>query len=236
MTRKEFYSRLPEFQPHPTTADPGLDVFRDTYLRLAEEGATEVLSIHISQKLRSILTIAHLAAETTEVIPVKVLDSRQLTLGMGFLAETAARMAKDGAPLEDILGVLEDQISRTHVFAALDTVEFLRRSGRMNFAMASFASLLHVKPLLKMYDGNPTSERVRTSGKAMRRLVDLLEQAAPLERVALVHIHTPEKAEELRQHAAHLLPEGETLSVDITPVIGAHLGPSAVGFACISRK
>jgi len=236
ISRQEFYARLPSFRPHPTTAAPGQDVFQKSYFRLVEEGATQILSIHVSQKLSAVFGIALSAAQSIQMVPVTVLDSRQLTLGTGFLAETAARMAKEGAHVNEILPVLEDQISRTHVFAALDTVEFLRRSGRTSFAMASIASLLHVKPLLRMYDGNPTSERVRTTGKAIRRLIELLEQAAPLERVALVHTHSPEKADYLRRQASHLMPEGEIPSVDITPVIGAHLGPGAAGFACISRR
>jgi DegV family protein with EDD domain len=236
ITREEFYTRLPEFNPQPTTAVPGTDVFSQVYRQLLAEGATQILSIHISEKLSAITRIAHTAAESMSGIPIEVLDSRQLSLGTGFLVETAARMAEEGFTLEEILPAMENQITRTHVFAALDTVEFLQRSGRMNFALASLVSLLHIKPLLKMYDGNPTSERVRTSGKAMDRLLALLNEVSPVEKAALVHTHAPEKAEALRQRAAHLLPLGEIPSVDITPVIGAHIRPGAVGFACVSRK
>ena len=125
---------------------------------------------------------------------------------------------------------------RTHVFAGLDTLEFLRRSGRINRVMAGLGSVLQIKPLLKMYDGNPTSERVRTRRRATERLMGLLSDLVPLERVALVHTHAPDRAENLRQRVRHLLPEGEIPSVDITPVIGAHIGPGAVGFACVAAR
>jgi DegV family protein with EDD domain len=138
--------------------------------------------------------------------------------------------------MDEILALIKDQAQRTHVFAALDTLEFLRRSGRMSRVMATLGSWLQMKPLLKMHDGNPTAEKIRTSKAATKRLVALLKEQVPLERVALVHTRAPEKAQDLRQSARHLLPEGEILSVEITPVFGTHLGPGAVGFACVSAR
>jgi len=138
--------------------------------------------------------------------------------------------------MDEILALIKDQAQRTHVFAALDTLEFLRRSGRMSRVMATLGSWLQMKPLLKMHDGNPTAEKIRTTEAAVQRLIALLEEQLPLERVALVHTHSLEKAQDLRHRVQHLLPEGEVLSVDITPVLGTHLGPGAVGFACVSAR
>jgi DegV family protein with EDD domain len=131
---------------------------------------------------------------------------------------------------------LEGQRQRTHVFAVLDTLEYLRRSGRMNRVMATLGSWLHIKPLLKMNDGTATAEKIRTATAAIERLLALLEERLPLERVALVHTHAVEKAQELRRQARHLLPGGDLLSVDITPVFGTHLGPGAVGFVCVTAS
>lgn len=236
LSRQEFYERLPDCDPPPTTAAPGPEVFRQAYERLADEGATEVLSIHISISLSAIVDVAHLAAKGTDAVPVTVLDSRQLSLGTGFLVLAAAKAAVEGRPMGEIVALLEEQASRTHVFAALDTLEFLRRSGRMSRVMAGLGSVLQIKPLLKMYEGNPTAERVRTNNGATTRLVDLLSELVPLEQVALVHTHAPDRAEELQQRVQHLLPEGKVLSVDITPVIGAHIGPGAAGFACVTAR
>ena len=138
--------------------------------------------------------------------------------------------------MSEILTALNDQIQRSYVFAALDTLKFLRRSGRLNGVMAGLGSLLQLKPIMKMHDGKPDAERVRTRKRAMQRVVDLLREKGPLERVAIVHTHAPTYVEELRQQAAHLLPAGEILSMDITPVIGAHIGPGAAGFAVITEK
>ncbi len=177
-----------------------------------------------------------LAAQEIESIPVTVFDSRQLSLGTGFLVETAARLAQAGHTLEEILTALNDQIRRSYVFAALDTLKFLRRSGRLNRVATGLGSLLQLKPIMKMHDGNPTAERVRTRKRAIQRVVDLLGEKRPLERLAIVHTHAPARVEELRQRAAHLLPAGEILAMDITPVIGAHIGPGAAGFAVVTKK
>jgi DegV family protein with EDD domain len=234
ISREEYYRRLPGFETIPTTAIPSPEKFRRIYQDIANGGAQAILSIHISESLSATVNAARMAAKETASIPIKVFDSRQLTLGMGYLVETAARAAMDGASIEDILPIMDEQIARTHVFAALDTLEYLRRSGRMNWALAGLGNLLKLKPLLRMYEGNPTTERARTSNGANKRMLMILEGLAPIERAALVHTHATERAEHLRAMAQHILPSGDIPSVDITPVIGTHLGPGAAGFVCIT--
>jgi DegV family protein with EDD domain len=236
LTRKEFYERLPGFRPAPSTASPGPELFRQTYERLAAEGATEILSIHISVNLSAVFTIAAQAAKETSVVPVTAFDSRQLSLGTGFQVLAAAQAAEAGRSMGEIVSMLETQIARTHVFAALDTLEFLRRSGRMNFAVSFLGTLLQIKPFLKMFNGNPTAERIRTRNGAVRRLIELLADAGPLEKVALLHSRAEDRAQALLQQVKHLLPAGEILVEEINPVLGAHIGPGVVGFACISKQ
>ena len=236
LSREEFYERLPDCDPPPTTATPGPEQFRQVYEALADEGATEILSIHISESLSATVNSARLAAQATESVPVTVLDSGSLSLGAGFLVLTAARAAAAGQSVDEIVPALEDQRARTHVFAALDTLEFLRRGGRMNRALATVGTWLKMKPLLRMHDGNPKAEKVRTTEAATQRLIDLLGELVPLERVAVVHTHALERAADLLERARHLLPEGDVMSEDITPVFGVHLGPGAVGFACVSAR
>lgn len=237
ITREDFYNRLPVFPEHPTTAVPSIERFRVAYLALADEGATEIVSIHISIALSATVDVARLAAQETSEVKVTVIDSQQLSLGSGFMVETAARMAADGKTAAEIQAALEEQTRRSHVFAALDTLEFLKRSGRMNKYLASFATLLQVKPILTMHMGKPGTERVRTRERAMQRVIDMLTAVGPIERVAIVHTHAiPERIARLRQMAAHLLPAGEIMTEDITPVIGAHIGPGALGFAVISAS
>ena len=237
ISRQEFYARLPDCDPTPTTAIPGPQMFLQAYERLAAEGATEILSVHISVSLSGTVNAARLAAQSAP-LPVTVLDSGSLSMGTGFQAWAAAQAAAQGRSMEEIVAMLEQQGSRTHVFAALDTLEFLRRSGRMNRVMAALGSWLQMKPLLKMHLGNASAEKVRTTEHATDRLVSLLSDLVPLEsgKVALVHTHALDRTEELRQRVQHLLPEGELLSMDITPVFGTHLGPGAVGFACVKAR
>lgn len=106
----------------------------------------------------------------------------------------------------------------------------------MNGFMANMGSLLQVKPILTMYAGTPGSEKVRTRQRATKRLLEMLSEAGKLERAAIVHANAPERVAELRDQAAGLLPAGDIMDVDITPVIGAHIGPGAYGFAVIGSE
>jgi DegV family protein with EDD domain len=180
--------------------------------------------------------VARQAAAEFNQVPVTVRDGGQLSLGTGIQVETAARMAQQGKSIEEILAALDDLGSRTFVTAALDTLEFLRRSGRMNMILTGIGSLLQLKPILTMKEGDAGSERVRTFAKAEARLIAMLQERVPIERFALLHTNAAEKAEALRKRIAHLLPDIEIISMDITPVLGAHIGPGAVGYAIVTLK
>jgi DegV family protein with EDD domain len=236
LSRQQFYERLPGFRPSPTTAAPGPEVFRQVYEQLASEGATEILSIHISVRLSAVHTIAAQAAAETQVVPVTAFDSRQLSLGTGFQVLAAAQAAEAGQSMSEILSMLEGLLPRIRVFAALDTLEFLRRSGRMNFAISFLGTLLQIKPFMKMYNGNPTAERIRTRNGAVRRLIELLKESQPYEQVALLHSQAADRAAALLEQVRHLLPPGDILIEEINPVLGTHIGPGVLGFACITRK
>jgi DegV family protein with EDD domain len=237
ISRQEFYEGLPNFKSHPTTSVPGIGAFLEVYRNLAGEGATHILSIHISSALSAIVDVALLAAKEFTEVPVTVFDSGQLTLGTGLLVLSAAQAAERGNSLEEILSALEDQAARTYCFAALDTLEFLRRSGRLTRFQSSLGSMLQVKPLLKMHRGQMDMERVRTRNGATERLIALARELGPLEELALVHTHAPEKAQALRHKARNLFPEGkDPMSAEVTPVIGAHIGPGAAGFVAITAR
>jgi DegV family protein with EDD domain len=146
-------------------------------------------------------------------------------------------MAAEGKSVPEILAVLRSQIERTHVFAALDTLEFLKRSGRMNKYLADFASLLQIKPILTMYNGKPGTERVRTRDRAVKRVLEMLDSFGRLEKIAIVHTHaTVDRLMEFKNIAAAHLPRVDIMVEDITPVIGAHIGPGAIGFAIVKAS
>jgi len=236
ITRDQFYAKLPTFREQPTTAVPSLHKFRAMFDSMAEEGADEVLSIHISETLSAIVNVAKTAAKETKSVAVTVLDSRQLSLGTGFLVHTAAELARAGRTIKEILPVLENQIKRTHVWAALDTLEFLRRSGRMNRVVSTIGEILQLKPILRMYDGVSGVERVRTQKKAIMKLVEMLQKYAPFEKIAFLHSGALEQAKFLQAELKNLLPNTEIWFEVINPVLGAHIGPGVVGFACVSKE
>ena len=236
ISRKDFYTDLPDYTTHPTTATPGVDTFTQVFHELFADGATHILSIHISKSLSAIVEVAQTAANEFTQKPVTVRDSNQLSLGTGFQVEAAARMAIEGKPTQEILDTLDNIMSHTYVAAGLDTLEYLRRSGRMNIFMMRLGSLLQLKPILTMKNGLPGSVQVRTTKKAEARLIKMLEEHQPIERFALLHTNAPEKAEAFLALVADLIPAREAYSsVDITPVIGAHIGPGAIGYAIISK-
>ncbi len=236
ITRKEFYTSLPNYDIHPATGTPGMDAITQVYKKLADEGATEILSIHISKSLSATVEVVESAARDFDQAPVTVRDSLQLSTGTGFQVETAARMVQDGKTMKEIIKALDDLAERSFVAAKLDTLEYLRRSGRMNAFMTGLGSLLQLKPILTMKNGLPGSERVRTAKKAEARLIKMLEAYQPIERFALLHTNAPTEAEAFRSRVAHMIPEGESYSMDITPVIGAHIGPKALGYAVVSKS
>jgi DegV family protein with EDD domain len=173
ITRKDFYTNLPSYDVHPTTGTPGTDAFSQTYKRLVSEGATQILSIHISKSLSAIVDVAKSAAKAFDQIPVAVRDSQHLSTGTGFQVETAARMAQQDKSLEEITKTLDDLTGRTFVAAGIETLEFLRRSGRMNAFMTGLGSLLQLKPILTMKNGLPGTEHVRTTARAEARLIGI---------------------------------------------------------------
>ena len=237
MTHEQFYDGLPHFKPHPTTSVPGPGQFVRVYEDLARGGASGIVSIHVSSALSAMVGVARLAAEETKSVPVTVFDSGQLTIGTGLLALTAAKAATDGRPRGDIVGALEDQASRTHCIAALDTLEYLRRSGRLSRFQASLGSVLQIKPVLRMHCGEFDMERVRTRNGASSRVMELVTQLAPFEELTLVHTHALQKVALLRQQASHLFPAGEEPMVaEVTPLIGTHIGPGAAGFVAIQAR
>lgn len=235
LSRREFYERLPDCDPHPTTSAPGIGNFVEVYKQLIAEGASGIISIHISAQLSNVVNVARLAAETIKAVPTTVIDAGQLTIGTGLQALVAAKAAEAGQSMKEIVLAIKEKTTHIHTIATLDTLEYLQRSGRLSKFQTLMGTLLKIKPLLSMHDDTITMERVRTQQRAVTWLVDYVEALGPLEQVVLVHTNARDKAETLRQKAHHLL---EALpapwAVDVSPVLGAHLGPGVIGFTCVT--
>jgi DegV family protein with EDD domain len=237
MSHAEFYEGLPTFESQPTTSVPGPGTIVKAYEALAKEGASAILSIHIGAGLSAMVNAARLAAEEFDAVPVIVIDSGNLTLGTGFQVVKAARAAAAGHSIEEIVELVNDQALRTHCFAALDTLEYLRRSGRLSGFQSTLGSILQIKPILKMNAGNVEMERVRSRKGAIERVKSLVRELGPLENLYVVHTHALDRARLLQQEADELFPaQDATFFAEVTPVIGAHIGPGAVGFVAIEAR
>lgn len=237
ITRTEFYERLPKYETPPTTSAPAIGTFARAYKKLVDEGATHIISIHISSTLSGIYNVAVLAAEAMEKMVVKTFDPGNLSMGTGLIVEAAAKMAEAGHNLEEILSKLKNLAERTYTFAALDTLKFLQRSGRISRLKAGFGSLLQIKPILQMNAGKVDMAAARTSNGAIRHLLDTLSSLGPLESIALVHTNASDRVELLRTQAKQLCDQVSTAySMEVTPVIGSHIGPGAVGFVAIKAS
>jgi DegV family protein with EDD domain len=214
-----------------------VDVFRLAYERLAAEGASEVISMHLSERLSNLSNIARLGAQAASGVKVTVVPGGFISLGGGFAAIAAARAACGGAGREDILAVIQDVTARTHIFAALDTLEYVRRSGRVPHLAARIGGVLHVLPVIKIYQDDISMDLVRTQRRAVEHVIELVEALGPLEQLGVVHANAPERVEDFMSRAEHLFPPGkERFVVDITPVIGTHTGPGAIGLAAVSAS
>jgi len=237
LSREEFFTNLPDYDPFPTTAAPSAGTFTAAYKELVAEGATTIISLHIAANLSNTFNAARLGAEDVPDTQIELWDTRQITLGSGLQVIAAAEAAAAGQSLEEILALLEIKRAKTRVYGVLNTLEFLRRSGRVGWAQFGLGTLLRIKPVIEVYDSNVTmKERVRTYSRAVRRLIELVESQSPIERIAVLHAHNLEAAKQVQAQLAYLFPDDQQpIFMEITPAIGSHIGPGAIGFAFISK-
>ena len=236
ITREEFYRQLPSLKTPPTTAAPSIGDFSTRYDSLLARGCDHILSLHAAGALTSILAAARqAAAEFPE--RVTCLDSASLSLGLGFQVLAAAEAAELG--LQAALDAITSTKRRLHVSAALDTMEHMKRSGRVPAAVAMLGGLLSIKPLIELTNGEVKAiAAVRTTSQANARMTRFLLEGGPLERLAILHTGAEARAREflneLMQRASQSVPR-DLLMVNVTTVIGTHVGPNGLGFAAVRK-
>mgnify|MGYP001403151936 CR=1 FL=1 len=237
ITREEFYRNLSSYPVYPTTAAPAVGAFTAVYNDLAAAGATEILSIHIASSLSATYNAARLGADAADA-EVTVFDSEQITMGSGLLVLAAAEAAAAGQSAAEIVALLQERVPRTRVFGMINTLEALRRSGRVNWAEFGLGTLLQIKPVMMICQGEiSVAARIRTRKKALSHTIEMVQSFGPFERLAILHVNAPEAAEELRQMTAGVFSTAHPpMIMGITPAIGTHLGLGTVGFASISAQ
>jgi DegV family protein with EDD domain len=216
-----------------STSRPSRADFMAAYRRCLDEGADGVVSVHLSAQLSGTWEAARLAAAQVGEHLVSVVDSRSAAMGAGFPALAAARASAAGADLRATAAAAEETAARTRTLFVVDTLEHLRRGGRIGSAAAVLGSALAVKPVLHMDAGRVVPlEKVRTSSRAFNRLVQRAEETAGVApvSVAVHHLAAPERAERLADELRNRLPDLRELYVsELGAAIGAHVGPGAVG-------
>ncbi len=237
LSREEFYRRLPGFKHAPTTAAPSIGDFAVRYQKLLDQGCEHIISIHAAGPLTSMIDTARQAAGQ---FPgrVTVVDSLSLSLGLGFQVLAAAEAAEEPeAGVSEVLAAIESTRRRLHLFAALDTLEYVRRSGRVPAAITILGSLLSIKPVIELTEGQvKVLGAVRTRKQANERMRAFMRQGGKLERLAILHTGAEPRAHEflnqLMMEMSQTLPR-DILLVNVTTVIGTHVGPNGLGFAAV---
>jgi DegV family protein with EDD domain len=207
------------------------------YQRLAAGGG-QVVSIHISDKLSGTLNSARQAKEAMGPdAPVEIVDSMSASMGIGFVAVEAARVAQAGGSRQQVADRAKELVPRLRIFFVVDTLEYLAKGGRISKARAFLGNLLNVKPILVVKDGEVGPlERVRTRERALDRLAQLIEGCAPVEALAVIHATTPADALALSERLKRLAPRGEVVLAHMGAVIGTHAGPGTVGALAVVSK
>jgi len=236
LSREDFYRQLPSLRTQPTTAAPSIGEFSTRYDSLLTRGCDHILSIHAAGPLTTIINSARQAAHDFPD-KITIVDSLSLSLGLGFQVLAAAEAAELG--LQAALEAIESTRQRLQVSAALDTMENLKRSGRVPGAVAALGSLLRIKPLIELTNGEVKAiGAVRTTKQANARMLNFLLQGGALERLAILHTGAEPRAKEfldaVMQKANRSMPR-DILMVNVTTVIGTHVGPNGLGFAAVRK-
>jgi DegV family protein with EDD domain len=231
-----FWRELEASSVLPETAAPSVGAFEETFRRLSDEGADAIVCINLSTRLSATMQSAQVAAKAIDgTTPIEIIDSLSASMGIGNLALHAARRARAGASLEEIVSEVKARREREHVFAALDTLEYLRKGGRIGGAQAMLGSMLSIKPIISVLDGAVESAgRVRTRSKALRFLVDQVP-VGKVEIISVLHANAPD-LDEFLSMLEPAVPDAEVTVGTIGPVIGVHTGPRVMGIAWIDRQ
>jgi DegV family protein with EDD domain len=223
-----------------STSRPSPAEFAARYQELLGAGASHIVSVHLSSALSGTWESAVLAAQDFPHGVVRVVDSRSTAMGLGFPVLAAAELAAAGGTAAEVQGAATATVDATRTYFYVDTLEYLRRGGRIGTAAALFGTTLSVKPLLQLVEGQIVAlEKVRTSTKALARLVELTVRAAGRDPVDLAvhHVSAPERAAAIEAQLREQLPRlRESQVCELGPVIGAHLGPGVVGVVLVRRS
>ena len=229
ISETEFYQKLVESPVHPTTSQPSPADFADVYKKLSRE-ADEIVSIQVTSKLSGTYNSALQGRELAEMgHPIEVVDSLSISMGLGLIAITAAKAAMAGESLQAIMEEIRQCIPRIRLLAVFDTLKYLLLGGRIGKAKALLGSVLNVKPLITMREGEllPAGQ-VRTRNKGIDRLFDLVKNALNIQELAIVYSTTPDEAGSLKERVASIFDRKRIHIARLGPALGVHAGPGTL--------
>ena len=230
----EFYRSLASNSKFPTTAQPSVADFQTVYQELLGQGH-EVVSIHISGKLSGTLNSAEQARAALgedATGRIEIIDSQLASIPLGLVALSAGQVAESAESHKQLAEQVRRDLPLTHCYFALDILTYLQKGGRIGRAQAFLGSVLNVKPILTIKDGEAHPvERVRSRQRSLRRLVELAQQLAPINQLAVIYSTEPEEAEALKSRLSVLLPPGDIVVARFGPTLGTYIGPGGLGVA-----
>ena len=230
LTTDDFYRRLASSEQLPETSAPAPGAFVEMFNKMASEGATAVVCINLSEALSATIQSARTGATSDDVsIDVRVVNSKSVTGGLGSIVLSCAKAARDGASVDDVVALAEDMSGRTRVYATLDTLEYLKKGGRIGGAQAAFGALLSIKPLLDLSTGEVVAAgKQRTRKRSLAWIREQLENAGNIENLAILHSNADDINEFLETLSD--IPAVADARINIIgAVIGTHGGPGIVG-------
>jgi DegV family protein with EDD domain len=233
-----FYDKLARGRDLPTTSAPSVGDFLEVYEPLLKE-TDEIVSIHVSSKLSATYNNAVQAAQMVadKGGKVDVVDSRSVSLGLTFVTLAAARVAREGGNVEAIKAAAESVAGRIRIYVMLDTLEYVRRGGRIGRGRAFLGAMLRVKPLLSLRDGEiHPEERVRTKAHAIERLFQIATSYPKVEEIAIGYSTNPQEAHDLQMRLHAVLPHVNILVTRVGPVIGTHAGPGVLAIGLLEGE
>jgi len=232
----DFYQKMAESDLLPSTAAPSPGAFEAAFKRCAEAGAEGVICINLSLALSATGQAAQLAADAlADTLPVKCIDSKSITCGLGTIIRKAAGAAKDGGSMDEIVALVENLASRTRIFATLDTLENLKKGGRIGGAKAMLGTMLQFKPCLDLSSGEVVEAgRQRTRKKSLIWLKEVLESEGEISELSIIHGDAPD-VEEFATLISDIIPIDQIRINQLGAVIGTHGGPRVLGVTYLVR-
>jgi DegV family protein with EDD domain len=230
LSADDFFRRLKASPQLPRTSQPSVGAFEEAFRSLRANG-DEIVAVHLSSKVSGTCNSAQMAAQSVGEGKIEVVDSLSTSMALGFMALEGAKLAKAGGDRQEIAQRLRALVPKARVICVVDTLTYLERGGRIGKARALLGSLLNVKPILQLKDGEVVPlGRARGRPQALSRLVELLERDGKVSQLAIMHGAARADAEQLRDRVASTYPGIDIQLTEIGAVLGTHTGPGVIGF------